>query len=285
MIDTPGERARFFRHPGLPGVELLKAHYVRHSFTRHSHDTYAIGVIEAGIEEYYYRGSMRRVGRGGLVMVEPEEVHTGHAGTPEGWRYRMLYPEVDVLAQAARDLGMPDVPGFPVSQTDDPGGADLIRAAHRAAEHGDRLSASTLTRQALHWLLTRHARARSKDPGTRRPTRAAEVARDLLHSRLADPPSLEELASAVETTPFSLLRAFRAAHGLPPHAYLNNVRVQHARHLLATGMRPAEVAAELGFADQPHLTRHFKRRLGVTPGVFRSGVLASRDAPTAGPRG
>ncbi|ASU83439.1 AraC family transcriptional regulator [Nocardiopsis gilva YIM 90087] len=283
MTDTPGERARFWRHPGLPGIDLLKAHYVRHSFNRHTHDTYAIGVIEDGIEEFAYRGATHRVGRGDLVVVEPEEVHTGHAGTPEGWRYRMLYPEVDVVAQAARDLGMPDVPGFGASGTGDPASGGLMRTAHRAAEHGDRLSASTLMRQALHHLLSRHARARPADPGPQGPDRAVAEARDLLHARLADPPSLDELAAAVDVSPFALLRAFRAAHGLPPHAYLNNLRVLRARRLLAAGMRPAAVAGELGFADQPHLTRHFKRQLGVTPGSFRQGVLAARGAGTTAP--
>ncbi|CAM4285276.1 AraC family transcriptional regulator [Nocardiopsis rhodophaea] len=285
MTDTRGDRARFWRHPGLPGVDLLKAHYVRHSFNRHTHDTYAIGVIEDGIEEFSYRGALHRVGRGDLVVVEPGEVHTGHAGAPEGWRYRMLYPEVDVVAQAARDLGMPDVPGFHVSESGDPAGAALLRTAHRAAEHGDRLSASTLMRQVLHRLLSRNSRARPTNPGPPGPDRAVAEARDLLNNTLADPPSLEELAAAVDVSPFALLRAFRAVHGLPPHAYLNNLRVLRARRLLATGMRPAEVAGELGFADQPHLTRHFKRQLGVTPGAFRRGVLAAQGADTAAPDG
>ncbi|MFD0776484.1 helix-turn-helix transcriptional regulator, partial [Streptomonospora algeriensis] len=92
--------------------------------------------------------------------------------------------------------------------------------------------------------------------------------------RLADPPGLEELAAAVDTPPFALLRAFRSAHGLPPHAYVNDIRVQRARRLLGEGIPPADVAACLGFADQPHLTRHFKRSTGVPPGAFQRGVLS-----------
>ncbi|MUL40820.1 AraC family transcriptional regulator [Streptomonospora sp. PA3] len=281
MSDESGERARFWRHPGLPGVELLKAHYVRHTFNRHTHDTYTFALIESGVEVYSYRGATRSAGAGGLVVVEPQEVHTGHAGVPEGWRYRVLYPDVDVVAAAARDLGMDGVPPFTPEEIRDPASAHLVRAAHRATEQGDSLSASTLTRQALHRLLARHTRARpparaEEPPG---PARAVEQARELLRTRLTDPPALEELAAAVDTPPFALLRAFRAAHGLPPHAYVNNVRVQRARRLLADGVPPADVAAALGFADQPHLTRHFKRSTGVPPGAFQKGVLGR---PAAG---
>jgi AraC-like DNA-binding protein len=70
-------------------------------------------------------------------------------------------------------------------------------------------------------------------------------------------------------SPFALLRAFRGETGLPPHAYLNQLRVRLARRLLDRGVAPAEVAAEVGFADQAHLTRHFKRVMGVPPGAYQ----------------
>ncbi|GAB3444737.1 AraC family transcriptional regulator [Streptomonospora sediminis] len=280
MSDESGERARFWRHPGLPGVELLKAHYVRHTFNRHTHDTYTFALIESGVEVYNYRGTTHRISAGGLCVVEPNEVHTGHAGVPEGWRYRVLYPEVGVVADAARDLGMGTVPPFTPDEVRDPAAVRLMRSAHRATERGDRLSASTLTRQALHHLLSRHTRARPPDTGSGAPGpgRAVEQAGELLRTRLADPPNLEELAAAVDTPPFALLRAFRTVHGLPPHAYVNDVRVQRARRLLADGRPPADVATALGFADQPHFTRHFKRSTGVPPGAFQQGMLGNLGA-------
>ena len=68
---------------------------------------------------------------------------------------------------------------------------------------------------------------------------------------------------------FALLRAFRAATGLPPHAYLNQVRVRRARLLLDDGVPAADVAGQVGFADQAHLTRHFKRVVGVPPAAYQ----------------
>ncbi|MBB4930971.1 AraC-like DNA-binding protein [Lipingzhangella halophila] len=273
MTDGRDESARFWKHPGLPGVELLKARYVQHTFSRHVHETYTIAVIESGIEEYAYRGATHRVGPGGIAVVEPDEVHTGHAGIPEGWRYRVLYPEVAVVTEVARDLGLPDVPAFSGTVLTDPATAGTLRNAHQASEHGDRLSASTLTRQALHLLLARHTRSRPQGPArTAGPTGSVAAARDLLRESLVDPPRLEDLAEAVGARPYPLLRAFRASFGLPPHSYVTQVRVSRARRLLRDGAAPAEVAIRVGFADQPHLTRHFKRHMGVTPGAYQRGI-------------
>ena len=91
----------------------------------------------------------------------------------------------------------------------------------------------------------------------------------LLRERVTDPPTLEELALVTGVGPFALMRAFRAETGLPPHAYLNQLRVREARRLLDRGVPPAQAAAESGFADQAHLTRHFKRMLGVPPGAYQ----------------
>ena len=80
-------------------------------------------------------------------------------------------------------------------------------------------------------------------------------------------------------SPFALLRAFRAETGLPPHAYLNQIRVRLARRLLDDGLAPAVVAAEAGFADQAHLTRHFKRVVGVPPGAYQRERRNVQDRP------
>ncbi|NUS17342.1 MAG: helix-turn-helix transcriptional regulator, partial [Streptomyces sp.] len=100
------------------------------------------------------------------------------------------------------------------------------------------------------------------------PTVAAR-ARDLLLARLPDPPSLERLAAEFGTSPFALLRAFKAAYGLPPHAWLTGERVRAARRLLDAGVAPADAATAVGFTDQPHLNRHFTRIVGVPPGAYQ----------------
>ncbi|MFF5257574.1 AraC family ligand binding domain-containing protein [Actinomadura viridis] len=269
------EMAHYWSHPALPGVDLLRARFVSHRFTRHVHDGYAIALIEDGVEEFEHAGSVERAGRGAIGLVNPGVVHTGQAGVPDGWAYRVLYPSIEVMSGIAADLGAPPgTPFFPDPVIVDPEAARSLRAAHRAGEHGDALAASSLFRGAVASLL-RHARhvppAGPEGGEAARMPAAVRVAREILHGSLVDPPSLEALAEAAGVGTFQLMRAFRAATGLPPHAYLNQVRVRRARALLDAGLRPAEVAARTGFADQAHLTRHFKRTVGVPPGAYRDG--------------
>jgi AraC-like DNA-binding protein len=273
--DPRAERARYWRFSGLPETELLTARFVTTAFTRHTHPTYTIGVITDGIEEYTHERGRARVGPGGLAVVGPGEVHTGHAGVPEGWSYRVFYPLPEVVVGIARELGMRGTPAFTESGIHAPEAARVLATAHVAAENGDRLTASSLARQGLGMLLRSHGRERAAGPAGHAARPEVERARRILAGRLVDPPTLEELAAGLGIGPFALSRAFRAVHGLPPHAYLNQLRVDRARALLASGRRAGEVAVEVGFADQPHLTRHFKRHLGVPPVAYQRALLSA----------
>jgi AraC-like DNA-binding protein len=104
--------------------------------------------------------------------------------------------------------------------------------------------------------------------------RAAERARELLTSRLADPPSLHALAEAVGANRFVLLRTFRRRFGVPPHAFVLRLRIERARAMLARGVDIAQIAQSLGFADQSHLTRVFTRAVGVPPAGYRRLIVA-----------
>ena len=268
------EVARYWRHAAVEGVDLLRARFVTHRYGRHAHETYTFGLIEAGVEEFEYGGSLLRAGAGSIALLNPDVVHTGQAATPAGWRYRVLYPQVSVVTDVAAELGWrTGTPQFPQTVHYDPVTAALLRSAHQAAEHGDQLASSTLLRTSLAGLLRAHAAggpAPGQDAGpVNRAPAAVSAVTDLLHERLTDPPSLAELAAMTGLSQFALLRAFRAQTGLPPHAYLNQLRVRRARLLLDGGRPPADVAAQVGFADQAHLTRHFKRVVGVPPAAYQ----------------
>ncbi len=94
--------ARYWRHAAVPGVDLLRARYVTHRYARHTHESYTLALIEDGVEEFRYGGSLLRAGRGAVALLNPEMVHTGQAGVPEGWSYRVLYPAVSVVGRPAR---------------------------------------------------------------------------------------------------------------------------------------------------------------------------------------
>lgn len=275
------EQAKFWRDPALGNTEMLRATYVTHSFARHTHEGYAIGVIEAGVEAFAYRGANYQAPAGSIVIVHPGEVHTGHAGVPTGWTYRMLYPDVPLLQNALAELregslpeGEQGIPFFANPVIQDAQLAAQLHRSHMALETSD----SPLEREScLLWTLTqliaRHADRRPLLTPLSQEQSVVQQVRGYLHDHYASTVSLEQLAGVVHLKPLRLLRVFQRAVGLPPHKYLVQVRVVRAKGLLSAGMPIAQVAHDTGFSDQSHLNRHFKRLVGVTPGQYAAGCL------------
>ncbi|MEU3526672.1 AraC family transcriptional regulator [Streptomyces sp. NPDC038707] len=265
-----GERARHWRYAELPGVDLLRARYIRKNFIRHTHENFVIAAIADGVEVFHHRGSDVSAGAGALALVNPDTPHTGRAGVPEGWRYGALYPSPDVVAEiAAETTTLRGTPGFVSPVLDDPCAARLVHQVLRATDEGNALAADTLLRVAVTRLLRLNG---GPLPERRARTAGALIAaraRAVLEERMARPPTLERLARDLGTSPFALLRAFRDAYGMPPHTWLTDARVRRARLLLDAGTAPAEAAVAVGFTDQPHLNRHFTRIVGVPPGAYQ----------------
>ncbi|WP_327264759.1 AraC family transcriptional regulator [Streptomyces sp. NBC_01232] len=264
------EWARHWQYAELPGLDLLRAHYVRHTFPRHAHDGYVIAAVTGGIEEIGLPGHVVRAGPGSVVLINPEVPHTARAGVPEGWAYATLYPSSELIAEVADEIGtLRGTPGFTADMVADAPGARAITEVHRAAEAGNALAADTLLRSVVARMLTRHAGPLPARTVQGAGGADAAAARAVLQERMADPPSLEQLAAELGTSPFALLRAFRERYGMPPHTWLTDARVRRARRLLDAGTAPAEAAVTVGFTDQPHLNRHFTRIVGVPPGAYR----------------
>ncbi|NJL21702.1 MAG: helix-turn-helix transcriptional regulator [Leptolyngbyaceae cyanobacterium SM1_3_5] len=120
-------------------------------------------------------------------------------------------------------------------------------------------------------LITRYAGDRPSVSTVRSAGRSIQLVRDFLDVHYAESISLKELSRIANLSPFYLIRAFRKQVGLPPHGYQNQVRLHHARRLLAQGQSAAIAAQTTGFADQSHLHRMFKKMTGVTPGQYRQG--------------
>ncbi|MGW6568164.1 AraC family transcriptional regulator [Streptomyces sp. NPDC054975] len=265
-----GERARYWRYAELPGVDLLHAHYVRKAFARHTHETFVFAAITDGVEAFHYRDELVQAGPGQIALVNPDTPHTGHAGVPEGWTYRTIYPDAELIRSIAADtIALRGDVGFTDPVVDDPYAAQLVIGVHRAAEEGNALAADSLLRLVTARMLRSHggrvAPLAARSAGARNAARARAV----LEERMIDPPTLEHLAADLGTSPFALLRAFRDAYGMPPHTWLTDARVRRARRLLDTGTAPAEAAVAVGFTDQSHLNRHFVRSVGVPPGAYQ----------------
>ncbi|MGW3122643.1 AraC family ligand binding domain-containing protein [Streptomyces sp. NPDC001107] len=279
MAGSGKELARHWQYAELPGVDLLRARYIRKEFVRHTHGNFVIAAIADGVEVFHHRGADQYVGAGALALVNPDTPHTGRAGVPEGWRYGAVYPSPEVVAEiAAETTFIRGTPGFVSPVLDDPYTVGLVHRVLRAAEDGNALAADTLLRGAVTRLLRLNGGSLPQRQVRTAGARIAARARAVLEERLAEPPTLERLAADLGTSPFALLRAFRDAYGMPPHAWLTDARVRRARHLLDASATPAETAVAVGFTDQPHLNRHFTRIVGVPPGAYRRERKNVQDA-------
>ncbi|KTS79852.1 AraC family transcriptional regulator [Pseudomonas oryzihabitans] len=256
------------------GIETLRAHFEGHAYDPHWHDAYLVGYTEQGLQQFHCRGQRHRSTPGQVFLLEPGELHDGQAPEAEGFTYSMLYLDPQWLARElqglhgdARHLGEPGFARTLVEQ------AELHRAVAWAHEVLSRPELRIVRQSALDALLLRllpHLQWRAPQAGDPRLPQVALRARDVLHAHHHEDISLEDLARACGVDRFRLTRAFKAAFGLAPHAYLVQLRLSRARRLLADGLSPADTAAALGFADQSHLGRWFRRAYGLTPAAYRA---------------
>jgi AraC-like DNA-binding protein len=266
------EQIKFWRVPEVGNLELLHAKYITHSFSRHAHETFAIGIIEQGALEGNYQGDIQVASAGSIVVVNPGLVHTGRAANETGWTYRMLYLDVSILQQAASEAAQRqrEVPYFPTPVIQDKQIAKLVLRLHTTlASLTSKLEQDSKLLWTLTQLLTRYAENRPTVKSVGRESQSVQRVRDYLEAHYTENVSLEQLATVANFSPFYLLRTFHKQVGLPPHGYLNQLRLVRAKNLLAQGWPISQVAQQTGFADQSHLTRHFKRMLGVTPGQYQ----------------
>lgn len=274
------EKAKFWRPQDLDRLELLRATYITHSFPPHYHKGFGFGIIERGCLVYYYGGTKRIISAGSVVMINPTEVHSGHAADEMGWTYRILYPECSLLEQAMLEVTdkQESTPYFPTPAIQDRAIAQQVLRLHIALEKSAiRLKRESYLISTLAQLIIRYAQDRPVLQPVGREKRAVMQAREYIDAHYAKNISLEELAHVASLRPLRFLRVFRKEVGLPPHAYLVHVRAANAKKLLALGLPIAQAAFETGFTDQSHFTRHFKRLVGITPGQYVLGCKNVQD--------
>jgi AraC-like DNA-binding protein len=267
-FENVSDAAQFLHPRHRPGIELYRAHIVRHAFEPHTHEAFGLGAIESGVERFRYAGSDHLAPAGSLVLMNPDVLHTGRAETQGGWRYRMIYIDPAVLEEA---IGRKQV-WFPDAVHNAPARAQrataLLDALWGAREP---LAFDSLLHTLLSELCER-ARA-EKPPADRRPMRFTAVI-DYLRAHLAERPTLQDLAAVAGLSPFHFLRRFRSQYHVTPQQMLMALRLHDAKRRLAAGEAAAQVAAASGLADQAHLTRAFQRRYGVTPVSYQRQVRA-----------
>ncbi|MBF3042818.1 AraC family transcriptional regulator, partial [Pseudomonas aeruginosa] len=159
--ETSGEHTHFWRAAELGGVELLHARYVEQRFAPHVHSSFALVIIEQGAQRFRHRGGEHLAPLGSMVLINPDEVHTGSKAHDAGWLYRGYYPEMEQIDGILDELEIHHggVPRFADSVIHDQPLARAFVHLHRLlAEHAGSLETQTRWRETMLALFRRHAR-------------------------------------------------------------------------------------------------------------------------------
>ena len=264
-----------WRAPELGG-ELLKGRFADFSYDVHTHDTACFALLTHGAIRIRMRGQEIIARKGDLYAIEADEPHAGSPLDEAGWKQRTLYVDSRFLRSLVGDertRGSLDMRG-PILR--DAKLASMLYAVHYCSQtQGPRLQREELYLTFAARLIERHVEnaARSVESSDSE-ERAIKTAREFIDQSIDRNISLTQIADAAGLPALRLYRAFEKSTGMTPHAYQRQARVKLAAKLIRARRPLGEVAFATGFADQAHLTRWFRRMLGVTPGNYQQAMQA-----------
>jgi AraC-like DNA-binding protein len=252
------------------GVEFLEAWFQGSAYHKHRHDTYAICLTSSGVQAFDYRGSTEISTPGQVVVLHPDEVHAGYAGTEAGFGYRQLYVEPELIFEAVQVLrghacSLPFVRKPVVTN------AKLSEAIADAFAGGrEPLAIDSLVLQLAEGLLEADPSSRHVPIPRHLDVAALQRARRFLDAEKTRVVRSAELEAVSGLTRYDLARQFRLMCGTSPYRYLHMRRLDLAREQIARRRPLGEVALDAGFADQAHFSRMFKAAFGLTPARYRA---------------
>lgn len=267
QFESSLDRATIRRSPMFGGIDLMSARFVRHSFAPHSHDELMIGVMHAGVKSFRCGSARAYAAPGDLVVVNPGEMHTGERERGRELAYAALYVPASALASM---LARPRCDGSVVSKSviGDPDlwhwfdqAQGLALAGHNTAGAEEAMICG------ISLLFERYGSDRLTHVDASCP-KAVDRAIEFLQARACEDISLEDASRASGVGLFHLIRLFQKHLGLTPYSYLTQVRIAKSRQLLRLGEPVAQVALDVGFADQAHFTKRFKQFTGTTPALY-----------------
>lgn len=252
------------------GIEFLEASFQGPAYHKHRHDTYAICLTTSGVLTFDYRGAGEISTPGQIVVLHPDEIHDGRAGTEAGFGYRQLYIEPALIFEAVQALHG-HASSLPFVRTPVVMNSKLSEAITGAFESGrEPLAIDSLVVQLAEGLLDSDPSCMHVSIPRHVDIAALHRARQFLDAEKTRVVRSAELEAVTGLTRYDLARQFRLMCGTSPYRYMLMRRLDFAREQIA-GRRPlGEVALDAGFADQAHFSRVFKTAFGLTPARYRA---------------
>lgn len=270
---TNDNKAIYWTDSSISGLNFLSTQYSNHEFAPHTHESFAIGVVDSGALSFKYKSPSDIVPAGNIMIIHPGEVHTGKCIAESGCSYQMIYVEPNVVLKAFPDFYSKfnqDL-HFKKQNIADNYIANSIRQAFRSfsINSSPLIEKESKLQNLLEKLISRYSMPGCFGKIFKAEKIYVKKAKQFLEDNYGSDLSLKDLAKEVNISPYHLLRMFKGDLGISPHAYLTQIRIQKSKRYLIQGSSISEVAQLTGFCDQAQFTKRFKQLVGTTPGLFQ----------------
>lgn len=258
----------FFRHSGLPQMELRSTGHSTQGYKAHSHKEFSVGVLNAGTTCLSYDGQERIVQEGDLVMIEPDRIHACNPIDGGSRAYHMLYIDVQWCRERLSLLYGKAITHFCCDQVviRSPAASGLFMMLVDTLQRGNAKGAAHVLDQLAITLLLQYC---SPMPVSSRKSELSVQVKQKLMADLSQPPSLGDLAEEFGCARETLIRTFKESYGITPKSFVSNARVEKAKLLLRSGASIVDVASDMGFADQSQFHRAFVSYTASTPRQYQ----------------
>ncbi len=249
-------------------IERMEAFFSSYGFSPHRHDTYALGITLNGVHNFSYQKSMRHSMPGNAVVIHPDELHDGEAGTEAGFHYKILYIQPEIIQQVLGGKPLPFIPGGISSDQ------RIVSAISNMLSSLD-FQLDSLEEEDGIYDIAQALNGASREKAQRKKLnyKAAELAREFMLDASSTAVTMDHLEQVSGTDRWRLSRDFRVLFGTSPYRYLSLRRLDKAKSMITTGMALVDVAAACGFTDQSHMTHQFSKAYGLPPGRWAELML------------
>jgi AraC-like DNA-binding protein len=259
----------FYRDEALPFVEAKRCQKSDLAYKKHFHEEYSIGLIDEGETQAWCDGVLWRVEAGRMISFPPLLLHACQPDEDTKWNYKMLFIKPEWFTH----LEMSDIEQLQIPFLLEDGKNKVCsklfnRTMEALTQNSSPLEIETALIELVHTLVNKHASDLKHEPYYMQEQKYVKRIKEYLHANYTERITLEMLEQETGISRYHLIRVFKKSAHLPPHAYQNLLRINHAKKELKNRRSIAEIAVDVGFYDQSHFAKVFAGIVGATPQAY-----------------